>query len=75
MSLRKCCNTQRGTTPHEATCSQTKKPHQKKRGTWHQGLDRETRKHVFESVVDDDMPDGAFLAMMDEFGLEGEDFI
>ena len=38
-------------------------------------MDRRTRRDVFESVVDDDLPDGAYFAMAQEFGLEPEDFI
>ena len=34
-----------------------------------------TRRDVFEAVADDDMPDGAFFAMADEFGLEPTDLI
>jgi hypothetical protein len=36
---------------------------------------KETKKAVFESVVDDDMPDGAYFAMAEEFGLEPEDLV
>lgn len=35
----------------------------------------DVRRDVFESVVDDDLPDGAYFAMASEFGLEPEDFI
>lgn len=38
-------------------------------------LDVETRKSVFNSVADDDMPDGAYFAMAEEFGLEPEDLV
>lgn len=36
-------------------------------------FDKKTKKAVFESVADDDMPDGAYFAMAEEFGLEPED--
>jgi hypothetical protein len=35
--------------------------------------DKEVNKAIFESVVDDDMPDGAYFAMAEEFGLDPED--
>lgn len=37
--------------------------------------DIEVNRAVFESVVDDDMPDGAYFAMAQEFGLDPEDLI
>ena len=33
------------------------------------------RKEVFDCVVPDDLPDGAYLVMASEFGLEPEDLI
>lgn len=38
-------------------------------------MDASTRRDVFESVVDDDLPDGAYFAMAQEFGLEPVDLI
>ena len=38
-------------------------------------MDKKTRKSVFECVASDDMPDGAYFAMAEEFGLEPEDLI
>lgn len=35
----------------------------------------EVRKDVFNAVADDDMPDGAYFAMAEEFGLEPEDLV
>ena len=37
--------------------------------------DKKVRRQVFECVAGDDMPDGAYFAMAEEFGLEPEDFI
>lgn len=37
--------------------------------------DKQTRKEVFRCVASDDMPDGAYLAMAEEFGLEAEDLV
>ena len=37
--------------------------------------DKKVRKEVFECVASDDMPDGAYFAMAEEFGLEPEDLI
>lgn len=34
---------------------------------------KKLKRDVFEAVVDDDMPDGAYFAMAEEFGLEPED--
>lgn len=42
---------------------------------WRQNADVRTRREVFESVVDEDMPDGAYFAMAQEFGLDPEDLI
>lgn len=36
---------------------------------------KETRRQVFDCVASDDMPDGAYFAMANEFGLEPEDLI
>lgn len=33
------------------------------------------RKDVFSAVADDDMPDGAYFAMAEEFGLEPTDLV
>lgn len=38
-------------------------------------MDSKTRMDVFKSVVDDDLSDGAYFAMAQEFGLEVEDFV
>lgn len=35
--------------------------------------DKEVNREVFECVVDEDMPDGAYFAMAAEFGLDPED--
>ena len=34
---------------------------------------KKTRKQVFDCVAPDDMPDGAYFAMAEEFGLEPEE--
>ncbi len=38
-------------------------------------FDKRTRKDVFDCVASDDLPDGAYFAMAEEFGLEPEDLI
>lgn len=38
-------------------------------------MGKKARKDVFNAVVDDDAPDGAYFAMAEEFGLEPEDLI
>lgn len=35
----------------------------------------EVRKDVFRAVADDDMPNGAYFAMAEEFGLEPTDLV
>jgi hypothetical protein len=36
-------------------------------------LPRKIRKSVAECIVPDDLPDGAYFAMMEEFGVSAED--
>lgn len=38
-------------------------------------MNKKVRRSVFECVADDDMPDGAYFAMAQEFGLEPEDLV
>ncbi len=38
-------------------------------------MSKKARKDIFECVVDDDMPDGAYFALAEEFGLEPEDLV
>lgn len=35
---------------------------------------KKVNREVFETIVDEDTPDGAYFAMAAEFGLEPEDF-
>jgi hypothetical protein len=41
-------------------------------GQWVAGASKEARRDVFESVADD-LPDGAYFAMAEEFGLGPDD--
>lgn len=38
-----------------------------------EGKSTEERRELFETVADDDMPDGAYFALAEEFGLSPED--
>ena len=42
---------------------------------WLETADVKTRKEVFKTVVDDNLPDGAYFAMAAEFDLEPVDLI
>lgn len=38
-------------------------------------MPKKARKDVFDCVAPDDLPDGAYFAMAEEFGLEAEDLM
>jgi hypothetical protein len=47
----------------------------KKRNDFKHIGDKKVRKDVFKCVAPGDMPDGAYFAMAEEFGLEPEDLV
>lgn len=67
MKQRKCCATPKGSGPHSPKCRNN---HQAQ----FLSLPVEARKAVFLEVAED-LPDGAFWAMAEDFGLDQDDFL
>lgn len=70
---RKCCGTPRGSGPHSPACPQrTSEPLSKRFDR--DGVTKAARMDLLNDVAGD-MPDGAYFAMAEEFGIDIEDFI
>ena len=73
---RKCCDTLKGSNPHHPDCLNAT-PRRRQYRNFKEILEQSDKK-IAREILDDvygDLPDGAYFAVAEEFGLEPEDFI
>lgn len=68
MTMRKCCGTPKGSTPHVPSCANFSLKGELDVAS----LDKDVRRAVLDEVGED-LPDGVFFALMGDLGLELED--